>query len=129
MKSKLVRLTVTAMTAAVFLPLTILNPEPALASSFDLQGAPVLFANGPCDEDGEEAGVGFSHRYDNVVQFGDVSVDALVSLVSTGEAFDTRQKKASVSARTITVTEGRMSEYHTAWQLHFSFKKDAIGNR
>ena len=83
MKSKLVRLTVTAMTAAVFLPLTILNPEPALASSFDLQGAPVLFANGPCDEDGEEAGVGFSHRYDNVVQFGDVSVDALVSLVST----------------------------------------------
>ena len=83
MRSKLVRLTVTAMTAAVFLPLTDLNPEPALASSFDLQGAPVLFANGPCDEDGEEAGVGFSHRYDNVVQFGDVSVDALVSLVST----------------------------------------------
>ena len=44
----------------------------------------MLFANGPCDEDiGEEAGVGFSRRYDNVVQFGDVSVDALVSLVST----------------------------------------------
>ena len=84
MSSKLVRLTVTAMTAVVFLPLTVLNPGPALASSFDLQGVPVLFANGPCDEDiGEEAGVGFSHRYDNVVQFGDVSVDALVSLVST----------------------------------------------
>ena len=44
----------------------------------------MLFANGPCDEDiGKEAGVGFSHRYDNVVQFGAVSVDALVSLVST----------------------------------------------
>ena len=84
MKSKLVRLTVTAMTAAVFLPLTILNPEPALASSFDLQGVPVLFANGSLDEDiGGDAGVGFSHRYDDVVQFGCVSVDALVSLVST----------------------------------------------
>ena len=72
------------MTAAVFLPLTILNPGPALASSFDLQGVPVLFANGSLDEDiGGDAGVGFSHRYDDVVQFGCVSVDALVSLVST----------------------------------------------
>ena len=84
MNSKLVRLTVTAMSTAVLLPLTVLNPGPALASSFDLQGAPVLFANGSCDEDiGEAASIGFSHRYDNVVQFGDVSVDALVSLVST----------------------------------------------
>ena len=84
MKSTLVRLSVIALTAAVLLPLAVLSPGPAIASSFDLQGAPVLFANGPCDQDiGEEAGVGFSHRYDNVVQFGDVSVDALVSLVST----------------------------------------------
>ena len=84
MKSTLVRLIVTACVASALLPLAVLSPGPALASSFDLQGAPVLFANGPCDQDiGEEAGVGFSHRYDNVVTLGDVSVDAIVSLVST----------------------------------------------
>ena len=84
MNSKLVRLTVTAMSAAVLLPLAVLSPEPTFASTFDLQGAPVLFANGSCDENiGEAVSSGFSHRYDNVVQFGDVSVDALVSLVST----------------------------------------------
>ena len=84
MTSKLVRLTVTAMTASVLLPLAVLSPEPTFASTFDLQEAPVLFANGSCDENiGEAVSSGFSHRYDNVVQFGDVSVDALVSLVST----------------------------------------------
>ena len=84
MKSTLVRLIVTACVASTLLPLAVLSPGPAIASSFDLQGAPVLFANGSCDEDiGEAASIGFSHRYDNVVQFGDVSVDALVSLVST----------------------------------------------
>ena len=84
MKSTPARLIVTACVASALLPLAVLSPGPAIASTFDLQGVPVLFANGPCDEDiGEEASVGFSHRYDNVVQFGDVSVDALVSLVST----------------------------------------------
>ena len=84
MKSTRVRLSVIVLTAAVLLPFAVLSPGPAIASSFDLQGAPVLFANGPCDEDiGGDASVGFSHRYDNVVQIGDVSVDALVSLVST----------------------------------------------
>ena len=84
MKSTPARLIVTACVASALFPLAVLSPGPAIASTFDLQGVPVLFANGPCDEDiGEEASVGFSHRYDNVVQFGDVSVDALVSLVST----------------------------------------------
>ena len=84
MKSTLVRLIVTACVASALLPLAVLSPGPAIASSFDLQGAPVLFANGPCNQDiGEQASVGFSHRYDNVVTLGDVSVDAIVSLVST----------------------------------------------
>jgi len=84
MKSTPARLIVTACVASALLPLAVLSPGPALASSFDLQGAPVLFANGPCDEDiGGDASVGFSHRYDNVVTLGDVSVDAIVSLVST----------------------------------------------
>ena len=84
MKSTPARLIVTACVASALLPLAVLSPGPAIASTFDLQGAPVLFANGPCNQDiGEQASVGFSHRYDNVVTLGDVSVDAIVSLVST----------------------------------------------
>jgi uncharacterized repeat protein (TIGR02543 family) len=83
MKSTLVRLSVTAWASAAMLSAVILNPGLALASTFDVNGVAVLFANGPSSPSiGPAAGVGFSHRYENVVAFGAVSVDAIVTLES-----------------------------------------------
>jgi uncharacterized repeat protein (TIGR02543 family) len=84
MKSTLARLSVTVWTAAATLSAVLLSPGLVLASTYDVNGVAVLFANGPSSPSiGPAAGVGFSHRYENVVAFGDVSVDAIVSLVST----------------------------------------------
>ena len=62
----------------------VLSPGLLHASAFDVNGVPVPFANGPSNLSiGSAAGIGFSHRYENVLAFGDVSVDAVVSLEST----------------------------------------------
>lgn len=61
----------------------ILLPGSANAVNVDVNSAPIAFANGAGDPKiGELAPVGFSHRYNNVVTVGGVSVDAIVSVMS-----------------------------------------------
>lgn len=61
----------------------ILLPGSAHAVTVDVNSAPIAFANGAGDPKiGEFAPVGFSHRYNNVVTVGGVSVDAIVSVMS-----------------------------------------------
>jgi uncharacterized repeat protein (TIGR02543 family) len=56
---------------------------PGSANAVNVNSAPIVFPNGVNDPNiGVGAGVGFSHRYDNVVTVGGVSVDAIVSVVS-----------------------------------------------
>jgi uncharacterized repeat protein (TIGR02543 family)/LPXTG-motif cell wall-anchored protein len=53
------------------------------AVTVDVNSAPIVFANGAGDPKiGELAPVGFSHRYNNVVTVGGVSVDAIVTVIS-----------------------------------------------
>jgi len=61
----------------------ILLPGPAHAVTVDVNSTPIVFANGVNDPKiGAEAPVGFSHRYNNVVTVGGVSVDAIVTVMS-----------------------------------------------
>ena len=61
----------------------ILLPGSARAVTVDVNSAPIVFANGAGDPKiGEFAPVGFSHRYNNVVTVGGISVDAIVSVMS-----------------------------------------------
>ncbi len=62
----------------------ILSPGHAHAVSLNVNGVPLSFANGAGDPDiGVLAPVGFSHRYSNVATIGGVSVDAIVTVLST----------------------------------------------
>lgn len=60
-----------------------LSPTAVHASTVDINSTAIAFANGTGDPAiGRNAAVGFSHRYNNVVTVGGVSVDAIVSVIS-----------------------------------------------
>lgn len=67
--------------AAMLLASGLLHPGSAQAVTVDVSSSPIAFPNGATV--GANAAVGFSHRYDNVVTVGGVSVDALVTVLST----------------------------------------------
>lgn len=61
----------------------VVLPGSAQAVTVNVNSAPIAFANGAGDPViGTKAGVGFSHRYSNVVTVGGVAIDAIVSVVS-----------------------------------------------
>jgi uncharacterized repeat protein (TIGR02543 family)/LPXTG-motif cell wall-anchored protein len=69
--------------ATAFLLAGIAQASPVHAVTIDVNSTPIVFPNGVNDPKiGELAPVGFSHRYNNVITVGGVSVDAIVTVIS-----------------------------------------------